>query len=123
MATQIKTTDFDPAAMLCRDCVRVDIRANSMVDLMQAMAEPLARATGIDQDFIAEALVQRERVGTTAFGGGTAVPHARMPHLTRVVGAFATLDPPLELGALDGEPVAVVYALLSPQSAGADHLK
>ncbi|MGB3723237.1 MAG: PTS sugar transporter subunit IIA [Pacificimonas sp.] len=114
---------FDPATLLCQNCIRVGLRVGSLRALCDAMAKPLAEATGHDEALIAEALLQRERVGSTAFGGGSAIPHARLSDLPRVVGAFAILETPLPMDALDGEPVDVVYALLSPDGAGADHLK
>ncbi len=114
---------FDPAGLLCFDCIHIGLKVDSRAGLCTAMAAPLARATGLDPAHIAEALLQRERVGSTAFGGGSAVPHARLPGLTKVTGAFAVLAKPLVMDALDGEPVDVVYALISPEGAGADHLK
>nr|WP_255536340.1 PTS sugar transporter subunit IIA [Pacificimonas pallii] len=109
--------------MLCKGCIEVELAAETMAGLMQALAEMLAGATSLDAALIAEALVQRERVGSTAFGGGFAVPHARLSGLDNVVGAFAVLTRPVDLRALDGEPVDLVYALISPEEAGADHLK
>ncbi|MEO0499041.1 MAG: PTS sugar transporter subunit IIA [Pseudomonadota bacterium] len=114
---------FDPARLLCADCVRTDVQVTDMVDLMRTMAEPLSRATGIGASAIAEGLVQRERVQSTAFGGGVAVPHARLPEAGRITGALAILRTPLDMDALDGAPVDLVYALVSPETVGADHLK
>jgi|TARA_R100000501_G_scaffold13151_4_gene24111 PTS system nitrogen regulatory IIA component len=114
---------FDPANLLCREGVQTGLSARGMPDLMQAMAAPLARDSGVAQSLIAEAFVQRERVGSTAFGGGSVLPHARIAGLRRPTAAFATLAAPIDLDALDRRPVDIVYALISPEGAGADHLK
>ena len=112
----------DPAAMLCRNCVLADLKADTQVAVLDALAGPLSRATGIPADLVSDALQARERLGATAFGGGTAVPHARFPELEGCVGAFAVLAEPVDFGAADGEPVDLVFALLSPAKDGADHL-
>lgn len=114
---------FDPAKLLCEDCVQVGLDVESMPALMGALSESLSRGLDVDAPLIAEALVQRERVGSTAFGGGFAVPHARLPGAKSVIGSLAVLKTPIDLGALDGEPVDLVYGLISPEEAGADHLK
>ena len=114
---------FDPAAMLCADCIAVGLDAPGPADLMRRLGEMLGRAAGLDAPQITEALVQRERVGTTALAGGVAIPHVRMRGAARIVGAFARLKRPLDFAALDGQPVDIVYALVSPEDDGADHLK
>lgn len=114
---------LDPATLLCHDCISVGLTVNNIAELMAVVAKPLARETAVDEALIAESLLQRERVGSTAFGGGSAVPHARLPAISKVVGAFCVLAKPLRMNALDGAPVDIIYALLSPEHAGADHLK
>ena len=114
---------FAPAGMLCRHCILTGVEADSVAELMQLLARPLSRETGIEKALIADRLIHRERVGSTGFGGGSAVPHARFPGLDRCVGSFALLARPIDFAALDGEPVDIVYVLLSPEKDGADHLK
>ena len=72
---------------------------------------------------VADGLAAREKLGSTGFGGGVAIPHARLPGLARVRGLFLRLAQPIEYKALDDAPVDLVFALLSPPDAGADHLK
>ena len=91
--------------------------------LFHDLAAMAAKAHGLDAGEVLELLTERERLGPTGFGGGTAVPHARLPDLDRVVGAFARLSHPVDYGAIDGAPVDLVYLLLSPVDAGAAHLK
>ena len=70
-----------------------------------------------------EVLLERERLGSTGLGSGVAVPHARLPELNGVQGLFAKLDPPIDFDAIDRQPVDLVFMLLAPEDAGADHLK
>ncbi|TAJ27471.1 PTS sugar transporter subunit IIA, partial [Bosea sp. (in: a-proteobacteria)] len=66
---------------------------------------------------------QRERLGSTGIGDGIAIPHGRMPGIGRLVGLFARLDKPIDFESLDGQPVDIVFVLIAPEGAGADHLK
>jgi PTS system nitrogen regulatory IIA component len=72
---------------------------------------------------IASAVNEREKLGSTGFGGGAAIPHGRIEGLTAVFGMFARLETPIDFQAVDGIPVDLVFLLLSPPDAGADHLK
>ena len=95
-------------------------------DKAAALAWLTARAaarTGIDARLIAERVAVREALGSTGFGGGVAIPHARFDMLTAVVVEIAVLASPVDFGAIDDHPVDVVVLMLSPEAAGADHLK
>ncbi|MEX1082760.1 MAG: PTS sugar transporter subunit IIA, partial [Xanthobacteraceae bacterium] len=72
---------------------------------------------------IAEVLLQREALGSTAVGSGIAIPHGKLPKLNRLLGIFARLDQPIDFEALDNQPVDLIFMLLAPEAAGADHLK
>ena len=85
-----------------------------------ALAE---RVHGVDQTLVIERLTERERLGSTGFGGGVAIPHGKIDGLDHVVGIFARLAQPVDFAAIDEEPVDLVFMLLSPTDAGADHLK
>jgi PTS system nitrogen regulatory IIA component len=91
--------------------------------LFQELAKRAAAAHGLDTGTVLELLTERERLGTTGFGGGTAIPHARIPGLDHVVGIFARLAHPVDYSSVDGVPVDLVYLLLSPVDAGVAHLK
>jgi len=82
-----------------------------------------AEGLGIDGRLTAELLAAREKIGSTGFGGGVAIPHARLPDLPAVTGVFMRLAQPIEFDAVDDLPVDLVFMLLSPVDAGADHLK
>jgi PTS system nitrogen regulatory IIA component len=79
--------------------------------------------TGISDRRIYEALAERERLGTTGIGGGVAIPHCRLTGLTRLHGAFTRLERPVPFEAIDDQPVDLVFLLLAPAEAGAEHLK
>lgn len=87
------------------------------------LAARAAARTGIDASLIVERVMLREALGSTAFGGGVAIPHARLDALTSVVVEIAVLERPVEFGAIDDQPVDIVVLMLSPEAAGADHLK
>ena len=92
----------------------------------QALQELSARASALtaqNERAIFEVLLQREKLGTTAVGYGVAIPHGKLPKLTKMFGLFARLDRPIDFEALDGQPVDLVFLLLAPEGAGADHLK
>ena len=92
----------------------------------QAIAELAAKAavlTGQSERDILEILLQREKLGSTGVGNGVAIPHGKLPKLGRLFGLFARLDRAIDFEALDNQPVDLVFLLLAPEGAGADHLK
>ncbi len=99
------------------------LRATSKKHLLQELAGRAAELTELHERTIFDALLERERLGSTGSGKGIAIPHARLPGLKRLVGVFARLEQPVEFDAVDGRPVDLVFMLLAPASAGADHLK
>ena len=92
----------------------------------QLLQELSARAAGIvhnPERRIYETLTERERLGTTGVGQGIAIPHGRLANLDKIAGVFVRLDTPIEYDAVDNQPVDLVFMLLAPEGAGADHLK
>jgi PTS system nitrogen regulatory IIA component len=92
-------------------------------NLLQQLAAIAERAWGVDAKRVAERLAEREKLGSTGFGGGIALPHGRIDSIPHVAGVFVRLDRPVDFGAIDELPVDLVFMLLSPPDAGADHLK
>ena len=111
-------TDF-----LTVDRVDAGMTASNKKGLFQQLAAAASRKTRLDARTIAAALAEREKVGSTGFGGGVAIPHARIEGLDGVFGYFARLTAPVDFQAVDKLPVDLVFLLLSPPDAGADHLK
>ena len=91
--------------------------------LFQQMAAMAARLVDVDVRIVADRLSDRERLGSTGFGGGVAIPHAKVDGLTHVVGLFARLGTAIDFAAVDDMPVDIVFMLLSPPDAGVEHLK
>ncbi len=98
------------------------LRASTKKQVLQEVARRAAQTIGRHERDIADAILQRERLGTTALGNGIAVPHARLAGIGRVVGVFARLERPVDFDAPDGQAVDLVFLLLAPEGAGADHL-
>lgn len=99
------------------------LKVNSKKQALQELATRAATLTGQDERVIFEVLLQREKLGTTAVGYGVAIPHGKLPKLDKLFGMFARLDRPIDFEAMDGEPVDLLFLLLAPEGAGADHLK
>ncbi len=91
--------------------------------LFQMLGGLAQKIYAIDERKVVERLTERERLGSTGFGGGIAIPHGKIDGLDRVVGIFAQLATPIDFAAVDDMPVDLVFMLLSPVDAGADHLK
>jgi len=99
------------------------LKVNNKKQALQELAARAAELTGQNERAILDILLQRERLGSTAVGSGIAIPHGKLPRLGRLFGLFARLERPIDFDALDGQPVDLVFLLLAPEGAGADHLK
>lgn len=99
------------------------LKVNGKKQALQEIAARASQLTGQNERVIFETLLQREKLGSTGIGHGIAIPHGKLPRLERIFGLFARLDRPIEFEALDGQPVDLIFLLLAPEGAGADHLK
>jgi len=99
------------------------LKANSKKQLLQELATLAARGCDLDEREIYDALLQRERLGSTGIGSGLAIPHGRFSGLQQLHGVFARLDRAIDFESVDGVPVDLVFVLLAPEGAGADHLQ
>lgn len=109
--------------LLRPEAVISPLRANSKKQALQEISQHAAALTGLPERELYESLLQRERLGSTGIGDGIAIPHGRMPGIERLVGLFARLDKPIDFESLDGQPVDIIFVLIAPEGAGADHLK
>ncbi len=98
------------------------IRAESKDAILDQLADRFAAVYALDRDEVLRGILQREKLGSTGFGRGVAVPHARMGGLSRPIAMFLRLEEPVDFDAADGAPVDLVFGLLSPDQAGATHL-
>ncbi len=109
--------------VLSPGAVVLDLKASSKRQVLRALAERVAEAHALDARPVLEALLEREKLGTTGIGDRLAIPHAKLDGLDRLVGVFARLQTPVDFDALDDEPVDLVFLLLAPTGAAAEHLK
>jgi PTS system nitrogen regulatory IIA component len=114
---------MDLSDLIAPDAIFPELKAKSKKQALQAVAQRAAKLTGLDERAILDTLLQRERLGSTGIGRGIAIPHGRVQGLLRIVSVFARLEDPIEFEALDDEPVDLIFLLLAPEHAGADHLK
>jgi len=99
------------------------LRVASKKQALQELAAHAAELLKRDEREIFETLNQRERLGSTGVGSGIAIPHGKLAGMDKLFGMFARLEKPVDFESLDGEPVDLVFLLLAPEAAGADHLK
>ena len=99
------------------------LKVNGKKQALQELSARAAELTGLDERVVFETLMQREKLGSTGVGNGIAIPHGKLAKLPRMFGLFARLDRAIDFEALDGQPVDLVFLLLAPEGAGADHLK
>jgi PTS system nitrogen regulatory IIA component len=114
---------MDLGNLITRDGVIPLLKARSKKQVLQELANEAAHQTGLDQRDVFDTLLQRERLGSTGVGHGIAIPHGKIAGLKQIFGLFAKLDTPIDFDAIDDLPVDLVFVLLAPESAGADHLK
>ena len=114
---------IDLTALLQNGVILPVLTANSRKQVFHSLCSELAAVTEIDERRIMDAVMERERLGSTGVGEGVAIPHARLEGLTAPLGAFARLAAPVDFEALDNRPCDLVFMLLAPIAAGADHLR
>ena len=113
---------MDTINMLSEKNIFLGLHSNSKREFLQDLAKHAAGVCGIDEITIFDAIMERENLGSTGFGAGTAMPHSRFADLEQVHIFFAKPSYPVEFDAVDGQPVDLVFLLMSPENSGADHL-
>ena len=99
------------------------LHVTSKKQALQDLSRRAADITGLHERTIFDVLMAREKLGTTGVGNGIAIPHGKIPNLDRLYGLFARLERPIDFNSIDEQPVDLIFLLLAPESAGADHLK
>ena len=105
------------------DAIKTSLSGGTKRSLLQQLASLAGQRLGMDSAAILASLTERERLGSTGFGQGVAIPHGKIDSLNRIYGLFVRLAEPVDYKALDRQPVDLVFLLLSPPEAGAEHLK
>lgn len=114
---------MDISDLITPSTIVPSLKVTSKKQALQELARHGAESTGLGEREIFEILLERERLGTTGVGGGVAIPHGKLPGLKRLYGVFARLETPIDFDAIDEQPVDLIFLLLAPETAGADHLK
>lgn len=114
---------MEVSELLTADAVIEKLNVTSKKQALQELARRASSVTELEERAIFDTLLERERLGSTGVGHGIAIPHGKLPGLTRPYGIFARLAKPIDFDAIDDQPVDILFALLAPVDAGADHLK
>ena len=99
------------------------LHVTSKKQLLQEISMHAAKICGKNERTIFDILLERERLGTTGIGRGVAIPHGKLPDLDQLYGVFVKLEQPIDFESMDDEAVDLIFLLLAPETAGADHLK
>lgn len=109
--------------LLTQDRVIPHLKVGAKKQALQELAKRAAQFTGVHEREIFDVLMEREKLGTTGVGHGIAIPHGKLAGIDRLYGMFARLEAPIGFDAIDEQPVDLIFLLLAPDNAGADHLK
>ena len=99
------------------------VQGGSKKRVLELIGKLVAQQTNLDPDAIYENLIAREKLGSTGFGNGIAIPHCRLEDCHQAIGALLQLDGKIDFDALDGQPVDLIFVLLVPQEATEQHLQ
>jgi nitrogen PTS system EIIA component len=114
---------MDISNLISLDSIVTNLKATSKKQILQELGNIAKKIINVPSHEISHILLERERLGTTGVGHGVAIPHGRLSGLKQIRGIFAKLDKPVDYDAIDDQPVDLVFLLLAPEGAGADHLK
>ncbi|MEJ2394321.1 MAG: PTS IIA-like nitrogen regulatory protein PtsN [Candidatus Thiodiazotropha sp.] len=113
-----------PYGFLLQERMGCSVKAASKKRVLEQLGQRLAESVPeLTQDLVFDALLERERLGSTGLGKGIALPHARMTQVDQAIGACITLNQGVDFDAIDGEPVDLAFAMLVPQEATDEHLQ
>lgn len=114
---------MDISDLITPRSVIAQLRATNKRQALQELAKRAAVISGTPERTIFDVLIERERLGSTGIGMGIGIPHGKLPGVDKFYGIFARLDRPIAFEAIDDQPVDLIFLLLAPENAGADHLK
>jgi PTS system nitrogen regulatory IIA component len=109
--------------LISPEAVIPSLKCKNKKQLITELSAQASRLAGLQERYVFDVLWQREQLGSTGLGHGVAIPHGKLGGLRQIVGVFARLAEPVDFDAVDGEPVDIAFLLLTPEGAGADHLK
>ncbi len=108
--------------LITADAIIPALKASTKKQVLLDLSERAAELSGLNQREIFDSLIQRERLGSTGVGNGIAIPHGKLAKAQKLFGVFARLEKPVAFESLDGQPVDLIFLLIAPETAGADHL-
>ena len=111
------------AHLLDFESIRVGVTAKTKRALLNQLGLHAAQRLGLDPEKVQACIADRERLGTTGFGNGVAIPHGKIAGLSTLFAMVVRLAEPIDYKAVDEVPVDIVFLMLSPLDAGAEHLK
>lgn len=111
------------AELVSADRVLLDVDVSCAKQAFRMAAERASRSSSLDAREVVDALVERERLGSTGVGDGISIPHARFDKLNKVMGVFLRLAQPIDMDAVDEKPIKLMFVVLAPKHADTDHLK
>jgi PTS system nitrogen regulatory IIA component len=111
------------ADFLDYDAIKTGLPGGNKRSLMKQLSELAGQRLGLSPAAVLAALNEREQLGSTGFGHGVAIPHAKIDGLASIYGIFVRLAEPVDYKAIDSRPIDLIFLLLSPPDAGAEHLK
>ena len=109
--------------LIARDAILPSLKVATKKQALSELSERASVQCGLTAREVFDALVQRERLGSTGIGNGIAIPHGKLAKVDKIFGVFARVEKPIDFESLDGEPVDLILLLIAPEAAGADHLK
>ena len=109
--------------LISAEAVIPALRAKTKKAALQEISDKAGLVSGLEPRAVFDAVLQRERLGSTGIGNGIAIPHGKLTACTKIFGVFARIERPIEFEALDGAPVDLMFMLGTPEASGADHLK
>lgn len=109
--------------LIAHDAIIPALKVTSKKPALQELSDRAGLVSGLSAREIFDAVLQRERLGSTGIGNSIAIPHGKLQKCTRIFGVFARLERPIDFDSLDGATVDLVFLLIAPLAAGADHLK
>ncbi len=113
-----------PDGFLVEERIGCGVEAASKKRVLEQLGQRLAESSqDLTQDEVFDALLERERLGSTGLGKGIALPHARMSQIAQSVAAFIQLPEGIDFDAIDNQPVDLAFAMLVPEEATEEHLQ
>lgn len=114
---------MDLGTIIADDDVFVDLKPKSKRQLIQHLARKISVKLDVSDEIVFATIMQREKLGSTGVGNGVAIPHGKIEGIDKMSGMCVKLSKPISFDAIDDQPVDIVFLLLAPSEAGAEHLK